>query len=107
MAFDTYDRARDLLRALAPLIARLDTHDTDLAKQLRKSAGKIPAQIAEANRRKGKDRTHLFRCALGEAAEIGGHLDAAVDLGYLDADDVAVAAELADRVRALTYVASR
>lgn len=103
MTFDTYDRARDLVRALRPLIAKIQRHDSELATQLRKSAGKLPGHIAEANRRTGKDRTHLFTCVLGEAAEIGGHLDAVVDSGYLAASEAAPAAELADRLRALTY----
>jgi four helix bundle protein len=107
MAFDAYDRSLDLLRALAALLKKLATRDPDLTKQLSRASHSVTLNIAEANRRTGKDRKHLFKVALGSAAEVGGCLDVALALEYVTEDDVAPAAELADRVRAMTYRLAR
>ncbi len=107
MAFDAYDRSLDLLRTLAALLTKLTRIDTDLTKQMRKAAQSITQNISEGNRRTGKDRLHLFRIALGSAAEVGACLDTANCLGYLTEHEVAPALELLDRVRAMTYRLSR
>jgi len=103
MAFDAYDRTLQLLRCTAPLIEQLATRDADLVKQLRRAGASVALNISEANRRVGKDRAHLFRVALGSAAEVAACLEVAVALGYLEAAAVAQALELVDRVRAMTY----
>lgn len=103
MSFDAYDCSIQLLRALASLIKKLTTCDPDLTKQLRRAAQSVSQNISEANQRCGKDRRHLFRIALGSAAEVGSCLDIAVALGYLGEPEVAAARELIDRVRAMTY----
>ena len=103
MAFDAYDRSIQLLSALASLIKKLTTRDPDLTKQLRRAAQSVSLNISEASQRCGKDRRHLFRVALGSAAEVASCLDVAVALDYLGEPDVAGARELIDRVRAMTY----
>ena|SRR6266567_6344136 len=103
MAFDAYNCSLDLLRALAPVFARLLATDRELEDQLRRSARNVLLNIAEANRRIGKDRANRFRWALAEAAEVTGALDAAVILGCLAEADVAEPLALADRIRAMTY----
>jgi four helix bundle protein len=108
MPFDAYDRSLQLLRCLAPLIARLAKHDADLTKQLRRAAASVSLNVSEANQRRGKDRAHLFRIALGSAAEVTACLEVAVALAYVEPAAVAPALDLADRVRAMTYrLASR
>jgi four helix bundle protein len=105
MTFDAYDRSLDLMRA-AP-ISQIAAHDPDLTKQLRRALASVTLNIAEASRRVGKDRKHLFRIALGSAAEAAGCLDVAVALAYVTRDEVAAALALADRVRAMTYRLAR
>ncbi len=103
MAFDAYDRSLQLLRSIAPLIETLATRDADLVKQLRRAGASVTLNISEANRRVGKDRPHLFRVALGSAAEVAACLEVAVALGYLAPATVGPALDLVDRVRAMTY----
>ncbi|HEY1557148.1 MAG TPA: four helix bundle protein [Kofleriaceae bacterium] len=103
MTFDAYDRSLSLLRCLAPALERLTAIDPKLADQLRRAAQSISLNIAEANRRTGRDRCNRFRIALGSAAEVSSCLDAAVVLGYAQMADHAEAQALADRVRAMTY----
>lgn len=107
MTFEAYDRSLQLLRSLVPAIAALATHDPDLTKQLRRAAASVPLNIAEANRRAGKDRLHLFRVALGSAAEVAACLEVAVALGYIGSEQVAEPLGLVNRVRAMTYRLSR
>ena len=92
MPFDAHDRTRELLGTLAPLLARIATHDPDLAKQLRRAGASILQNISEANRRTGKDRRYLFRVALGSAAESAACLEVALAFGYLAAEDIAASA---------------
>jgi four helix bundle protein len=103
MSFDAYDRSIDLLRTLAPLLTSLASIDGPLADQLRRAAQSVPLNIAEANRRTLRDRRNRFRIALGSAAEVAACLDVALALGYLEAERVAAALALIDRVRAMTY----
>ena len=105
MAFDAYDRSLDLIRAVP--LAKLASCDPDLTKQLRRALQSVTQNIAEANRRAGKDRKHLFRVALGSAAESASCLDLALALGYLAPHECAAALELADRVRAMTFRLAR
>ena len=103
MAFDAYDRSLDLLRALAPVTERIRACDAGLADQLKRAAQSVLLNIAEANRRRGKDRANRFRCALGEAAEVSAAVEAAIVAEYVEAIDVVDVLALADRVRAMTF----
>ena len=103
VTFEAYDRSLQLLRAVLPALKALTSHDPELAKQLRRAAQSVGQNIAEGNRRTGKDRRHLFRIALGSAAEVTSQLEQGVMLEYFEPSLVAEALELADRVRAMTY----
>jgi len=103
VAFDVYDCSLSLIRTLVPLLQRLVACDAKLADQLRRAAQSVALNIAEANRRTGKDRRNRFRIALGSAAEVASCVDVAVALGYSGEADHADAYALVDRVRAMTY----
>ncbi len=70
---------------------------------MRRAAQSTTLNIAEANRRRGKDRRNRFTISLGSADEVGAALAAATALGYLDPVATAPALELVDRIRAMTY----
>jgi four helix bundle protein len=107
MPFDAYDRSLELLRTLAPLVTSVAALDSSLADQLRRAAASVPLNIAEANRRTGRDRANRYRIALGSAAEVAACLDVGAALGYLDEARLAGSRDLIDRVRAMTYRLSR
>jgi len=107
MTFDAYDRSVEMVRTMAPLLRRLAAVDGPLADQARRAAQSVPLNVAEANRRTGKDRRNRFRIALGSAAEVASCLDVAVALDYVAAAEVAEALALVDRVRAMTYRLAR
>jgi four helix bundle protein len=107
MAFDVHDRSLSLLRSLVPVLARLAAADPELENQIRRAARNVALNIAEANRRKGRDRANRFRWALAEAAEVSSGLPDRDGARLLVADDLAEPLELADRVRAMAYRLSR
>jgi four helix bundle protein len=103
MAFHVFDCSISLLRAIEPLLERLVARDAKLADQLRRAAQSVALNVAEANRRAGRDRRNRFRIALGSAAEVGSCLDVAGALRYLDDAAHADAYALVDRICAMSY----
>ena len=103
VTLEAYDRSLQLLRSLVPVLKALATQDPELTKQLRRAAQSVGQNLSEGNQRAGKDRRHLFRIALGSAAEVTTALQQAVALESLAPAQVAEALELADRIRAMTY----
>jgi four helix bundle protein len=61
----------------------------------------VAANVAEGNRRTGRDRLHLFRIAAGSADETRTHLRVAEAWGYVTMDDVDTSLQLADRELAM------
>ena len=103
MPFETLVVAQQLIPVVKPLIDRIRVRDADLARQMQRAAASIALNAAEGRRRFGGDRRHLFRVALGSAAELGAALEVAVGFGYVAVADAAEAAALADRLRGLLY----
>ena len=101
--FDAYEVSIQLIRSLAAPVGVIARYDPDLARQLRRAATSVPLNVAEGNRRIGKDRLHLFRVADGSAREVLAGLEAAAAWGYLDAGAVSPAFALADRVAAMLW----
>ena len=99
--FDVYDVSIQLIQGLRPLVAKLEARDRDLANQLRRAGSSIALNVAEGNRRAGKNRTHHFRIAAGSAAEVGAGLDVAHAWGILETPEPVLA--LLDRVRAMLW----
>lgn len=85
MTFQAFEVALEIVRSLEELLASLDRRDPDLARQLRRAAASVPLNVSEGNRRKGKDRIHLFRVAAGSADEVAASLRVAEAFGYVQA----------------------
>jgi len=74
-----------------------------LTDQLERAASSVAANVAEGNRRRGKDRLHLFRVAAGSADETRTHLRVGEAWGYLNREDIESALALVDRELAMLY----
>ena len=107
MAFDALTCSLDLVRTLAPIVRIIGSHDGKLADQVRRAASGIGLTLAEGAERRGRDRLHLFRTALGSAAEVRTALAIAVAWGYLTPADTADADAMLDRIRAMTWRLAR
>ena len=98
-----YDVSVELIRRLRGLVAHIQTSDGDLANQIRRAASSVPLNLSEAQRRVGRDRSHLFRIAAGSATELRAALQVAEAWGYVGAADLAEPLALIDRLAAMTW----
>jgi four helix bundle protein len=99
--FLAYEVAVQIIRALRPIVAAIRRFDPDLARQIVRSANSVVLNVAEGNRRVGKDRLHLFRIAEGETSEIRGGIDAAEAWGWIG--DASAVRALLDRELGLLW----
>ena len=100
-SFHVYGAALGLVSALRSVLGEVAKSDRALADQLRRAASSVVLNIAEGNRRTGKDRVHFFRIAAGSAAEVRAGIDVARAWGTIGAAS-ASEAEL-DRVLAMLW----
>ena len=94
-----YDVVIEVLRSLRPVIAQIETHDRDLARQLRRASSSIALNVSEGSGSRGGTRRERYCNALGSARETTSCLDVAEALGYLEGTDAALRDQL-DHVRA-------
>lgn len=103
MKFDAFENSLDILRALRALLTILRSRDCDLEDQISWAAKSIALNVAEGNRRVGKDRPHLFRVAAGSTDEVRAGLRVGQALGYFTTGQIEQAMDLLDREAAMLY----
>ena len=101
--FDALEHILELIRILRRLVAELQKHDRDLARQIRRAANGMLLNASEARQRTGGDQLFLYRSARGSASEVSDALRAAVAWGYLAEADLVAAEQRLDRVRAILW----
>jgi len=101
--FHAYAVALELVRSVSPLVEAIRRRDADLARQISRALASIPLNVAEGNRRLGRDRRHLFSVAAGSNDEVRAALDVAAARGFVSERRIAAALELADREAAMLY----
>jgi four helix bundle protein len=79
-----YSTIIHVLRGLRPVIAQIELHDRDLARQLRRAASSIALNASEATGSNGGTRRERYRNALGSARETGACIDVAMAFGYVE-----------------------
>ena len=85
--FLAYTVALDLIRALRPVVTKLRQYSPDAADQVERAASSVVLNIAEGDRRSGRDPKRFYDIAHGSAGEIRGALDVADAWGWpVDAD---------------------
>ncbi len=89
-------------QALA-LVAGLSGPYRSLGDQVIRSASSVPANLAEGQGRRGRDRRHFYRIAYASARELDSHLRLLAAAGAIDPAGTAEALDLLDRARALTW----
>jgi len=86
---EVYQRSMALLNDVQAIIQQLPREERyDLARQMRRAAKSIPANIAEgyARRTSSKEFARHLRIALGSANEMEVNIKVARQLGYVDAE---------------------
>ena len=69
---------------LVPVVAAIDRHDGDLARQLKKARSSIPLNIAEGSHARGGKRNLHYGYAKGSAQESIAILETAVASQYIN-----------------------
>jgi four helix bundle protein len=90
----------EVLRELRPVVAAIEAHDRDLARQLRRAATSVALNTSEGSGCSGGTRRERYRNALGSARETAACLDSALALGYVDSIDAGLLDKI-DHVRAV------
>jgi four helix bundle protein len=105
--FVALEVALEVISELRGLVEVIRTRDAKMAQQIVASASSIAANVAEGNKRAGRDRLHLFRIAAGSAAETRAHLRVALAWGWIVAEDTERALEVIDRELGLLWGLTR
>jgi four helix bundle protein len=101
--FVAYEVALEVIASLRDVVRVIRVHDAKLAQQIVAAASSVAANLAEGNRRAGRDRLHLFRIAAGSAAETRAHIRVAMAWGWVEGGEVERALKLLDRELGLLW----
>ncbi|TMQ11176.1 MAG: four helix bundle protein [Deltaproteobacteria bacterium] len=100
-----YKVALDLVRALRPVVAQLRSYSPEAADQVERAASSIVLNLAEGDRRHGRDPRRFWDMAHGSAGEIRGALGLADAWGWQVESELARA--LLDRELGLLWGLTR
>ena len=103
MAFHALDVSIDAIRSLRSPLLTIRPYDSSLAQQIRRAASSVSLNLAEGNRRTGKDRRRFFRIAAGSANEVRTALRVAEAWGYVKAREITGALGLLDQTLAMLW----
>ena len=104
---NVYERARKVVRELAPLVHSIREHDRSLADQLRRAAQSVVLNIAEARGSDAGNARARFSTACGSAKEVRAALNVASDWGYIESHTATHLDERLDEVCAITWCLGR
>jgi len=104
---NVYDRARNVVRELAPLLHTIREHDKSLADQLKRASQSVVLNIAEARGNDAGNARARFSTACGSAKEVRAALNVASDWGYIEAHKATPLDERLDEVCAITWCLGR
>jgi four helix bundle protein len=104
---NVYDRARRIVRDLAPLLHTIRDQDKSLADQLKRAAQSVVLNIAEARGNDAGNAKARFSTACGSAKEVRAALNVASDWGYIEARMATHLDERLDEVCAITWSLGR
>jgi four helix bundle protein len=99
-----YDVMLKVLRWLRAVIAQIEKHDTDLARQMRRAGTSVTLNVAEGSGSSGGNRRMRYRSALGSAREVMACLQSAEALGYIDEIDPQIIAGLQHVINVLVRI---
>ena len=99
--FDAFENSLDILRSLRALLNILRSRDRDLEGHINRAAKSIALNVAEGNRRVGKDQFQLFRVAAGGTDEVRTGLRVGQALGYFTTGQIEQAMDFLDRQAAM------
>ena len=102
-----YDRARNVVRELVPLLHTIREQDRSLAEQLKRAAQSVVLNIAEARGNDAGNARARFSTACGSAKEVRAALNVTSDWGYIEGHTATRLDEKLDEVCAITWCLGR
>ena len=104
---NVYDRARDVVRELVPILHTIREHDRSLADQLKRAAQSVVLNIAEGRGNDAGNARARFSTACGSAKEVRAALNVASDWGYIESHTATHLDDKLDEVCAITWCLGR
>ena len=101
--FKVLEMAKLAAKETIELTRKLNYNSVDLKKQLIRSVTSVPLNIAEANGRKGKDRSYHFSVAYSSAKESIVNLELLIMLGWVCENKANLCLSNLDQVCAILY----
>jgi four helix bundle protein len=101
--FLAHEKALEAAGIAIALAKRISATLKSIADQTIRSAASVPANLAEGQGRKGRDRQHFWRIAYASAKEVDSHLRLLVGAGAVTKTSADCARGLFDEVRAMTW----
>ena len=98
-----YSKALEAAGIALVLVTRVPAPLKSLADQVIRSAGSVPANLAEGYGRTGRDRAHHWRIAYASAMEVDCHLRLLCVSGAVHRGKATTALQLFDEVRAMIW----
>lgn len=97
----------DTIQMLRPYMMRIERHDRDLGRQMRRAASSVALNVAEGMYSRGRNRDARYHSALGSARETMACLEVAAAMGYLGQPDADVLARLNQVIGTLVRLVRR
>jgi four helix bundle protein len=97
-----YQHSIEMNQRVAEVARKIQRHDRDLVRQLKRAASSVALNVAEGLGTQGGNRELRFKTALGSAREVQACLDVARAWGYLDASSKPVQVNV-DHVIAMLF----
>ena len=107
MKKNVYERARDVVRELVPVLRTIRDCDKSLADQLKRAAQSVVLNIAEGRGSDAGNARARFSTACGSAKEVRAALNVASDWGYIESTTAAHIDRKLDEVCAITWCLGR
>lgn len=93
----------EIIKQLKPIVRRIESHDRNLADQLKRAATSIALNVSEGAHAKGGNRKAHFHIAAGSANESRAALRVASAWGYVDERETAATQDKLDHCVAVLW----
>ncbi len=101
--FEVLEFSISVIEDLSSFIHSIERVDKNLGSQIRRAATSISLNIAEGDRRSGKDRLYHFRVASGSANELRTALRVAVAWKIIRQELIAPVLKIIDKIVAILW----
>ena len=96
-----------MVKCVCAVSRKVQQHDSDLARQMRRACTSVPLNAVEGWHSLGGNRVARFHTAMGSARETVACLDVAVACGYVGEAEVAEERARLDHIVAVMWKLSR